>query len=163
MWDEGGNSCGEWVRPDFWLFWLCQDRGKIKWVCLYICQNPREAISEDIPNFTCISVYVCIYGGIYLCIYARHASWPKEKRYRPEIWRTYSHWPYLRTGFFVFFEKIPVTAASPEKLPCHVDFWHNYILDCLVCVFFCPFNFPPVFYAIFFRITIQVGQTLKKK
>ena len=54
---------------------------------------------KDIPNFTCICVY--------LFIYLRHASWPNEKRYRLEIWYTYSHRPYLKTGFFCFSIKSP--------------------------------------------------------
>ena len=54
---------------------------------------------EDIPNFNC----TCVYGCICLFIYLYYASWPNEKRYRPEIWHTYSHWPYLKTGFFFVF------------------------------------------------------------
>ena len=54
-----------------------------------------------------------------VCVYLCHASWPNEKRYRPEIWHTYSHWPYLKTSFS---KKIPVTAVSLEKMPCHADF-----------------------------------------
>ena len=56
---------------------------------------------------------------MYLC----HASWPNEKRYRPEIWYTYSHNPYLKSGF-CFFEKMTLGAASLEKLPRHVVFPH---------------------------------------
>ena len=51
-------------------------------------------------------VYVCICVYVYMC----HASWPNEKRYRPEIWYTYSHRPYLKTGFktgFLFFRRNP--------------------------------------------------------
>ena len=67
---------------------------------------------EDILKFTRIFLYVC------------HVYWPNEKRYRPEIWHTYSHWPYLKVGF-LFFDQITGTAASLQKLPCHVDFPHN--------------------------------------
>ena len=50
-------------------------------------------------------LYVCIF--VYVSIYLCHLSWPNEKRYRPEIWHTYSHWPYLKTCFFVFSIKSP--------------------------------------------------------
>ena len=60
---------------------------------------------------------VFIYLGIYVC----HASWPNEKRYRPEIWYTHSPRPNLKTAFF---EKVTLRAASLEKLPCQVDFPH---------------------------------------
>ena len=72
---------------------------------------------------------------MYLFISLCHASWPNEKRYRPEIWHTFSHWPYLKTDFFCFFKKITVTAASLKKLPCHVDF-SVYLLDRLVLFYF---------------------------
>ena len=84
-----------------------------------IYQNPRQASSLS-RIFLFSLVYVFIHVFIHLC----HASRPNEKRYRPEIGYTYSHRPYLKHGLFVFFEKIPVTAASLEKLPCHVDFPH---------------------------------------
>ena len=57
-------------------------------------------------------------------MYWCHASWPNEKRYRPEICYTYSHWPYLKKKVFCFFEKISLTASSLEKMPCHADFPH---------------------------------------
>ena len=69
---------------------------------------------EDIPKFTCI----CVYSFKYLC----HASWPNEKRYRPQIWYTYSHRPYLKTCFFVFFEKNALRPISLEELLRHTDF-----------------------------------------
>ena len=31
------------------------------------------------------------------------------------------HGPYLKTGFFCFFEKVSMTAAILEELPCHVN------------------------------------------
>ena len=34
--------------------------------------------------------------------YLRHAPWPNEKRYRPEIWYTQSSRPYLQRILFVF-------------------------------------------------------------
>ena len=66
---------------------------------------------KDIPNFNCICVYVCIYLFIYVC----HGSWPDERLYRPEIWYTYSHRPYLKTGFLFFFEKIMLGALASKN------------------------------------------------
>ena len=86
-------------------------------------QNPREASSRS-RIFLNSLVYLCISVIVCVCIYVCHVSWPNEKRYRPEIWHTYSHWPYLKTFFFCFFDQITVTTASLEKLPCHVDFPH---------------------------------------
>ena len=67
-------------------------------------QNPREGEQpiKDIPNFTCIS-FCYKYLFMYLC----HVSWPNEKRYRPEIWYTRSHRPYLKTGFLFFRKNDP--------------------------------------------------------
>ena len=42
-----------------------------------------------------------------VCIYFCHASWPNKKRNRPEIRYTYSHSPYLKTGFLFFAKKGP--------------------------------------------------------
>ena len=47
-------------------------------------------------KFLFLLVYVCM----YLCVYLCHASWPNEKRYRPEIGYSSSHRPYLKTVFF---------------------------------------------------------------
>ena len=58
---------------------------------------------KDIPNFTCI----CVYGSMYGCMYLCHASRPNEKRYRPEIWHTYSHRLYLKTNFLSFWKNEP--------------------------------------------------------
>ena len=69
----------------------------------------------DIPIFTCI----CVYVFIYVC----HASWPNDNRYRPEIRYTHSPRSYLKTDV-LFFEKTTLTAASLEKLLCHVGFPH---------------------------------------
>ena len=83
------------------------------WISRY--QNPREVSSRS-RIFLISLVYMWMY---VLC----HASWPNEKRYRPEIRHTYSHWPYLKR-VFGFFEEITLTAASLDKLPCHMDFRH---------------------------------------
>ena len=61
-------------------------------------QNPREASSR--PRIFLNSLE-------YLFVYLCHASWPNEKRYRPEIWYSYSHWSYLKTGFLFFSKKSP--------------------------------------------------------
>ena len=61
--------------------------------------------------------FLCVYVSFYVC----HASWPNEKRYRPEIWYTHSPRPNLKTAFF---EKATLRAASLEKLLCQVDFPH---------------------------------------
>ena len=87
------------------------------------CAQPVEGIT----NFTCINVCICVSLFIYLC----QASWANEKQYRPEIWHTYSHWPYLKTRFS-FFRQNDRDGRYPEKLPFHVDF-SLYLLDCLVC------------------------------
>ena len=82
-----------------------------------ICQNPREASSRS-RIFLISLIYVCIYV-LHLCISVTPPA--NEKRYRPEIWYTYSYRPYLKTGFLiVFFEKMTPRATSLEKLPCHV-------------------------------------------
>ena len=71
---------------------------------------------EEILNFPCKCVYLCIYLFIYLC----HASGPNEKRFRPENWHIYPQWPYLKTVYLF-----------SKKSPCHVNF-SAYLLDCLI-------------------------------
>ena len=88
-------------------------------------QNPREASSR--PRIFLNSLeYLFVYLFVYLC----HASWPNEKRYRPEIWYSYSHWSYLKTGFLFFSKKSPWLQLAlkscrvtwifciPPRLPC---------------------------------------------
>ena len=70
-------------------------------------------------TFFYLLVYMLVCRYVELC----QSFWPNERRYRPEIRYTYSHRPYLKT-VLCFFEKIAVTAASLEKLPCHGDFPH---------------------------------------
>ena len=116
-------------------------------------QNPREASSRS-SIFLIWLVYVCIYLCIYLCIHVCHVSWPNEKRYTPDIWRTYSHWPYLKTFFF---EKISETAASLKKLPCHVDFSHIFSIALFAIFRFFNRDFEALAFKIFelgFRIRI---------
>ena len=71
---------------------------------------------------------------ICLCIYVCHATWPNQIRYRPQIWYTYSHRPYLKMVFFCFCEKMTLRAASLEncrvtwifcispQLPCYISY-----------------------------------------
>ena len=73
---------------------------------------------EDIPNFPCI----CVYLFICLC----HVSWPIEKRYKPEIWYTYSHRPYLKTCFSDFSKKWPWGPLASKN--CRVTWFPAYPL-----------------------------------
>ena len=93
-------------------------------------KNPHEA-SSRVRIFLFSLVYMCV----YLCVYVCRVSWPNEKRYRPKIRPTYSHRPYLKRVFY-FFVKITVTAASLEKLPCHVDFPISSQLPCFFFLIF---------------------------
>ena len=64
---------------------------------LYIIKNHvRRAAGRGYSYF---HLYMCV------CMYLLHASWPNEKRYRPEIWYTRSPRPHLKNGFFVFSKK----------------------------------------------------------
>ena len=85
---------------------------------------------ENIPIFPFICVYLCI----YLC----HAYWPNEKRYRPEICHTYSHWPYLKTGF-LFIRKNHSWRLLASK-NCRVT-WIFRISPRLPCLYFNYFKF----------------------
>ena len=87
-------------------------------------QNPREASSRS-RIFLNSLVYVCV--CMYLLIYVCHVSWPNEKRYRPEIWYTYSHRPYLKI-FFCFFEKMTIEGRQPRETTVSLEFF-AYILD----------------------------------
>ena len=64
-------------------------------------QNQRDVSSRPINFYFYSFVYltVCVFN--FLC----HASWPNQKRYRPEIWYTFSPRPYLKMGIFVFSKK----------------------------------------------------------
>ena len=108
-------------------------------------QNSREPSSRS---------RIFLNSLLYLCIHVCHVSWPNEKRYTPEIWRTYSHWPYLKTFFF---EKISETAASLKKLPCHVDFSHIFSIALFAIFRFFNRDFEALAFKIFelgFRIRI---------
>ena len=97
-------------------------------------QNPRETSSWS-RIFIISLVYLCMYLFMCVFIYLCHVSCPTEKRYRPEIRHTYSHcWSNLKMGF-CFFEKILMTAASLEKLPCHVDLPHISSIALLIIFF----------------------------
>ena len=56
----------------------------------------REQPVGDIP------VYICVCPSWHLC----HNPWPKEKRYRYEIWHTHFPRRYLKLLFCCFFRKI---------------------------------------------------------
>ena len=78
---------------------------KSKGVASFSKSTWGEQPVEYIPNFTCICVYLFIYVCVF--IYLCHVSWPNDKRFRPEIWYTYSHRLYLKTGFLFFRKKSP--------------------------------------------------------
>ena len=100
----------EYRLPTFYWIWPCF----VKTMCTHhqlICKGSLSGVTA-IPMFVRISVY-----GYFI-------PWLNGKRWRPatrfgvpmSISKTFF--------FFVFFEKIPVTVASLEKLPCHADFPH---------------------------------------
>ena len=96
-------------------------------------QNPREASSRSrIFLFSVVNMLVC--DSVCRCVCTAPFS-HNEKRYRPQIWCTYSHRPYLKTFFFCFFDQITMTAASVEKLPCHVDCPHISSIALLIYFF----------------------------
>ena len=76
---------------------------------------------EDILKFTRIFMYLCMYLFIYLCV-----SRLLTKRKTIQTWNSAHILPLTssQNEFFVFIDQIIVTAASHEKLPCHVDFPH---------------------------------------
>ena len=51
--------------------------------------------------------HLYVFLRLYLFIYVCHASWPNEKRYRPEIWYTHFPRPYLKMAFFVYSRRWP--------------------------------------------------------
>ena len=55
---------------------------------------------------------------------------PNEKRYRPEIWYTYSYRPYLKTGF-CFFEKMTLVPQTSKN--CRVT-WIIHTSPRLPCI-----------------------------
>ena len=73
---------------------------------------------------------MCVF--MYICMYLCHTSWPNEKR--PEIWYPYSHWPYQKTGFFVFSIKSPWRPLASKN--CRVT-WIFRISPRLPCYTFC--------------------------
>ena len=124
----------KWYRPEIWRTY--SHWPYLKTCCSFFQQNNRDArYPEKLPCHVDFSLYLldCVHlcKFIYLFIYLCQASWANEKQYRPEIWHTYSHWPYLKTRFS-FFRQNDRDGRYPEKLPFHVDF-SLYLLDCLVC------------------------------
>ena len=83
-----------WFKEDWFIYQNPSDAAYF--------QNPRETSSRS-RIFLISLAYVCM----YLFMYLSHASWPNEKRYRPEIWYKYSHGRYLETGFLFFRKNDP--------------------------------------------------------
>ena len=81
----------------------------------------------DFPHISSIALFVYL----FICVTS-----PEQPKNDSDLkFDTYSHWPYLKNCFFFrFFEKITVTSASLEKLPCYVIFR---ISPRLPCVFIC--------------------------
>ena len=69
--------------------------------------------------FVCVDLkktlynYVGLWVGVSVCLYA--TSSPNEKLYRPEIWYTHFHRPYLKTVFCI---------VCSKKWPCGL---HNFL------------------------------------
>ena len=91
-----------------------------------------------------------MYVRVYLC----RAPWPNEKRCRSEIWHTYSHWPYLKTGFFVFSIKSPWRPLASKN--CRVTWIFRNLLDCLVLLCF-------IFFSLYFVVSIDIQKTKNPK
>ena len=69
----------------------------------------------------------CILKLFDKVVYVCYAFWPREKRYRLEIWYGHSPRSYLKTSFFFcFFKKVTLRAAGLEQLPHHVDILHMF-------------------------------------
>ena len=99
-------------------------RGKTKQMFdtfVFYCQNPREASSRPrIFLILCICVCVCV--CIYVCICVTP---PGQTKIDTDLkFGTNTAIDLILKRVFLFFDQIPVTAASLEKLPCHVDFPH---------------------------------------
>ena len=73
---------------------------------------------------------MCAYVFIHLCMYVCHASWPNEIRYRPEIWNTCFHGPYLKTRFW-FLRRNHRDGRQPQKTAVSRGF-SAYLFDCNV-------------------------------
>ena len=84
----------------------------------YLCQNPREASSRPRIFFnSLVYVFVCLFTYLFVsCLLA--------KRKTIQTWNLAHILPLTLSKKRDFYQ-ITVTAASLEKLPCHVDIPHN--------------------------------------
>ena len=108
-------------RPEIWYTHSPRPNLKTAFfekVTLRAASLEKLPCQVDFPHISSIAFFMYLF--IYLC----HASWQKEKRYRPEIRYIRSSRLHLETGFFCCFEKVTMSVACLEKLPCHVDFSH---------------------------------------
>ena len=80
---------------------------------------------EDIPIFTCICVYVYICISMYLFV-----SRLLAKRKTIQTWNSVHTLPQTisKNGLFCFFKNETLRTARPEKLQCHVDFRHIFLI-----------------------------------
>ena len=102
-------------------------------------QNPREASIRSR-----IFLMSLLYVGISLFVSRLLA---KRKRYRPEIWYTYSHRPYLKTGF-LFFRKNDPEGGEPRKIAVSPGF-SAYLFDCLVYILVITMYYPIFLLCVF--------------
>ena len=73
---------------------------------------------EDIPNFTCICVYVFI--CVFICV-----TPPGQMKNDTDLkFSTHTPIALIKKRVFCFFRKMTVRAVSLDKLPCHVDCLH---------------------------------------
>ena len=92
------------------------------------------------------------YFQLYICVYV-FVSRLLAKWRMIQTWNLVHTFPSTtsKNGFFCFFKEIPVTAASLEKLPCHVDFPHFTSIALLlyffnITYFYCIYH---VFYLLY--------------
>ena len=64
-----------------------------------------------------------IFSLVYVCIY--YVTPPRQTKNNIDLkFGTHTPIDFIQKGFFCFFDEITLTAASLDKLPCHVDFPH---------------------------------------
>ena len=73
----------------------------------------------------------CILKLFDKVVYVCYAFWPREKRYRLEIWYGHSPRSYLKTSFFLFFQKSDSEGRWPRTTAASRGYT-AYVLDCLV-------------------------------
>ena len=98
----------------------------------YYKQNPREASTRSkIFLFSLVNMSVGLSVCGFVCLYG--TSWPRDKRYRLEIWYTHSPRANLKTGF-LFFRKSEPEGGQPRKAGVSREF-SAYLFDCRVFFF----------------------------